>query len=45
MQWNDEKNTHTEVDMLCVWAEASWPCMEQIHGPGHVGNRFQAKLL
>ena len=32
-QWDE--NTCSQVDLQCVWPETGWPCMEQIHGPGH----------
>ena len=42
---NVTKDPCTQVGAQCVWAKASRPCMEQIHGPGHERNRFQAEFL
>ena len=35
--------TQRNVKEKRVWAKAGQSCMEQIHGPGHEGNRFQAQ--
>ena len=42
-QRDDKEDTCSQVDMHCIWPEASWPCLEQIHGPGHARNRLYSK--
>ena len=40
-----EKDTSTQIGEQRVRTEASGSCMEQIHGPRHERNRFQAEFL
>ena len=32
---DDQKVPLPQLNMQCLWPEASWPGLEQIHGPGH----------
>ena len=45
MQRNIKKTTHPQVGVQRVRAKAGMSCMEQIHGPGHEGNWFQAQCF
>ena len=39
------QNTFPQIGAQRLWAKAGRSCMEQIYGPGHEGDRFQAQCL
>ena len=39
------KHTCPQIGAQHLWAKAGRSCMEQIYGPGHEGDRFQAQCL
>ena len=40
---DDPKDPCPQVNMQCLWPEASWLGLEQIHGQGHVQNRLHTE--
>ena len=45
MKRDDAKVPCTQIEMQCVWPEASWVGMESVHGSGHVGDWFHTKQV
>ena len=44
-QWDDQEDTRAQTTMKHIWPKTSKPCVEQVHGPRHARNRFQAEQV